>query len=278
MKKSTDIAYYPKPTPGVLKRYLTAVLNDAPCGRDGIFESDYVQEKLNEFSWESHNLDRPTLIDFSKWLITRAKRPGRGRNGQRKSPSKESLSPEVAAGIIQDVEAITGGKITDSFLGSVCYNRIHHNLEKKHGITIKKDLYAKVIISRRKVKRDCNQNLAKVYFYYPYPIKDPSIVKLGYTTKDDPFERMKSTIQNIASEESKMIGWFNGTRKDEREAHKKFRTYRRVVYGNKEIYVFDEGPKIKKICDYFEEKIAIHGGKKENWPNHGDIIFAGSSN
>jgi len=277
MKKNTDIAYYPKPVPGVLKHYLTAVLNDAPCGRDGIFESDYAQEKLNEFPWESYNnLACPTLIDFSKWLMSRAKR-GRGRNGQRKSPSKESLSPEIATRIIQDVEAVTDGKITDSFLGSVCYNRIHHNLEKKYGITIKKDLYAKVIISRRKVKRDCNQNLVKVYFYYPNPIQNPSVVKLGYT-EGDPIERMKQATQNIASEEPKMGGWFNGTRKDEREAHEKFRTCRSEAYGNKEIYVLDEGSKVKKLCDYFEEKIAIQGGKKEKyWPNHVDIIFTGSA-
>lgn len=113
-----EITYSAPPIPEKARDYLKMIAKEAPTGRDGLFCSPYLERKRNEFGWKGFELKKPSLVNFSRWVMSSCK-GGLDCQGKRKKVAKKQIVPEeIRKQIIETAKALTGGKLADSFLGS----------------------------------------------------------------------------------------------------------------------------------------------------------------
>jgi hypothetical protein len=228
----------------------------AEHGRDGEFGSTYMKRKLDDFPWQDRGLEKPTIHEFSRWAMSTCKN-GLNLNDKRKSSKpriivQKSLKEEI----VKKAEAITG-KIQDSFLGSPKYIELYEEFRLKYEIS--EPLFAKILISKR--KKTPSRQSGEVYAYIPAPKTRPLNIKFGFTGKENPYERMEDETKNTRTEIPQMIGWFHGSKEDEKRVINYFEKHKVKGCGNREMFEFIN---IKIPIGFMREEIKKYGGQLDN--------------
>lgn len=252
-RESTDIKLVVPPMPKVVRNYIKSIAPHSPRGRDGEFCSPWTQEKLDDFGWEAHGLEKPSLIVFSRWFMTVCKQGGVGKGKRRKSIECPKVPKKIRDAIIAEVEGHC--VITDSFLGSNIELKIFAKYNSRHDISHAQ--FANILISRR--KRTPSKTGGVSYFYQPAPITRPYDVKVGFSTRD-PHIRMEEETRNTRGENPKMLALVYGSKADEGRTLKELEDYKIPFEecGNKEMFRFHD---MQIIFDFIKSKIEERGGK-----------------
>ena len=213
-----------------------------------------MKKKLEDFPWSDHELETPKLEDFCLWIRNLCKGVKGGLYQDIKKKIKKRYKPDIDSEMIHyikcNVSAICGGRIYDSFLNSPKFWELKNEIKNKYGISISTSDYAGIIVSER--KKTFSKEVGKIYFGYTRPISSPKEVKIGFT-KGDPYDRLNAVMGQAKTESVELIGWIQGTLRQEKKIQNKFKKYNIKGFSSKEMFKFDEFFDVKDVINTMEE-------------------------